>query len=342
MKIPVLTTVALLLAASIAQAAPLEPAHIPADAKWVIHVDFEQIRSSTLGKAVHAKMAEREKFTEKIKEATEKLGMNPAKDLLDATLYDTSYGTRKGVVLIHCNKLDQSKMVATFEKKHPDHTTDKYGDWKIYHWKAKMGRHGENPVSGAFANDNTIALCGDPEKLKKALDLISGKGEAVASDSDLLSGLPKKAMMVAHAIDVDAEYMKKTHCPVLKNCTEATVSWSEKKGTLVGQYEFTTESDEKAESFKAIVEGMKALVTLKVGEKEDLAKLVDGLKVKAKGSTFTLTYKAESEDILAAAETLKAMGKKKWGHHHHGKDGKGEKADCEECKKKDQEKKEAK
>jgi hypothetical protein len=322
MKIATLSAIALLLAANAAYAGPLNPAHLPSDAKWVGHVDFEQMRASKLAAACRKEMEKHEKFHSRIKEATDKLGMNPMKDLLGATMYDTGYKHHQGVVLIHCAKLDREKLVALFKKKHPDHTTSKYGDWTFYTWTAKHKRHGEHPVTGTFANDNTIALASDAGKLKKALDVISGKGESLGSDAKLLAGLGKKSIFAARAIDVDTEYMKKTRCPVLRNCEEATVVWREKDGELVGQYALVTDSEDTAKSFKAVVEGFKAIVSLKFSGDELAAKLTSGLNARAKGTAFNVTYKADSDDIIAAAHKMKEM-RKKWGGRHgygHPKD----------------------
>ena len=317
MRTLTLATVALLMAAATTQAAPLDPAHLPAGAKWVIHVDIEQIHKSDLVEACMAKFKENDKAQKKVKEITEKLGMNPMKDLLGVTIFDTEYGSRKGVVLIHCNKLDRKKLHAIFEKKHPKHKTTKYGNWTLNTWtEKKRGR--EMSITGTFANDNTIALSGSADKLKKALDVIAGKGKALGSDAKLVDGLGKKAIMVARAMDVDAAYMKKTKCPVLRNCTAATVVWSEKKGQLIGQYALTTDTEDTAKSFKAVVEGMKGLASLRFGSNKDVAKLMDGLKVKAKGTAFNLTYKAATSDIIAVAKKMKDM-RKKWGHRHHHK-----------------------
>lgn len=323
MKIRMLTLAVVVAVAGIAQAAPLVPAHLPSDAKWVIHVNLEQVRSSDLVEPWREKWEKHERVQEKIKEATEKMGLNPMKDLLGATVYDTKYGRHNGVALIHLSKSDPKKMVALFEKKHPDHKTTKVGDRTIYSWKVKSRRHGEHGMAGTFANDNTIVLSRSVDEVKNALAVIDGKSKAMAADGDLVDGLAKKSMMVARAIDVDPEYMKVTRCPVLKRCTSATVQWLERKGNLVGRYAFETESEDTAKDFKAVVDGLKGLAALRFGSDKEVSKVLDGLNAKAKGKELNITFKASTEDILTAAK--KHMGKhgKRWhkhGHKHHHKD----------------------
>ena len=323
MKVAIFTTLALLVAVgsfqvNTAKAGPLDQGHVAANAKWVLHVDFEKMRDSKIAAACRAEMKKHEKFNEKIKAATEKLGMNPMKDLLGVTMYDTGYRKHQGVLLIHCNKLDREKLGAIFKKKHPDAKHSKYGDWTLSTWKDK--KHGrEQMVTGAFANDNTIAMSSDAAKLKKALDVISGKSKSLGSDAELLDGLGKNAIMVARAIDVDTEYFKKARCHVLKNCTEVTVVWREKKGQLVGQYALVTDSEDTAKSFKAVVEGLKGLATLKFGRDELVSKLTSGLKAKTNGKELNVSYKADSEDLIAAGKKMKEMRKKWHGRHHHHK-----------------------
>ena len=67
-------------------------------------------------------------------ELTEKLGMNPMKDVLGATLYSSRYDGQIGVGLIYLKRLDQEKMVSLLKEQYPDHRTSEYGSRILHMW----------------------------------------------------------------------------------------------------------------------------------------------------------------------------------------------------------------
>jgi hypothetical protein len=314
MKIATLSTLALLIAVTTAQASSLNPEHVSADAKWVCHVDFEQMRSTKIAAACRAEIQKHEKFNELIKVATDRLGMNPMKDLLGATMYGTGYAKQQGVLLIQCNNLDRKKLTAILKKHHPRAKTVRHGKWTINTWTEKNG----DTVAGTFATENTIAICGDADHLKQALDVIGGGGKSLGRDAKLAQGMDKKSVFALRAIDIDTKKFRKKHGPKLPDVKDVSIVWREIKGYVVGEYKIVTDSAETAEGLRAAISGFQGLAKLKVRDKPLAAKLVNGLYAKSKGNLLYVVYKASNNDILAVAEKLKGAAKERRGHHHRG------------------------
>jgi hypothetical protein len=294
-------------------AGPLVAGHIPADAKWVCHLNVDAVRASDLAKACHEHCSKQEGYEKKLQACTDKLGMNPMQDILGVTVYDTTYERHHGVVLVHVRKVDKNKLLALLKEKHPDHKVSEHAGRKLYTWTAKKRWHGEHEMTACMADNKTIVMSRCPKRVQKALDVIMGKGKSLAEDSPLLERVPKKAMLVARAIDVDVEYKKTTRCPVLKNCSSASATFQEKKGTLSVQYQLVADTEEKAKRFKAIVDGMQAMAALRFADDEAAASLANALKTKAKGTAVSITWKAPTEDILSVM-------KKKMERWHRMKD----------------------
>ncbi len=59
-----------------------------------------------------------------------------------------------------------------------------------------------------------------------------------------------------------------------------------------------------------MVDGFKAMVNMRVGKLDAVKKVLAGLKYKAKGNTFTLTWKTSVDDIKAAVKQAMEQRKK--------------------------------
>ena len=312
-----LSLAAVLIAAfaGVAQAGALVPEHVSADAKWVGHVNCEAMRGSKLVQAGMEHWMKKGDCQAKIAAMSEKLGMNPMKDLLAVTLYDTAYDHDPGVAIVYVKNADQKKLIGLLHEKCPDVETAKHGERTLYTWTAKHRHHGEHEITGCFADAGTMVVSSDPHKVRAALDVIDGKKDGLAKDSPLTQGVSKSTLFMSRAVDVDAEYQKTTRCPVLKKCTAASVQWTERKGQLTGKYVLEANCEETAQQIGTIAEGLKAMAILRFGSDETVTSLMDGVKSKVKGTTFTLSVKVATDDVLAAARKCMERGKARWDHH---------------------------
>ncbi len=303
MKRFVALTAIVLLSAGFASAGPIVPKDIGSDAKWFGHVNFEAIRSLKLVQELKDKCPIHQQCQAKMQELAKKLGMNPMEDVLGATLYSNRYGGHVGVCLVYVKKLDQQKMVSLLKEKHPDYKTTEYGSRTLYIWTVK--HHGKKiDLTGTFANDKLIVIGDIDEQVKAALDVLDGKIPGLAKDAALLKGIAKNALLASRAIDVSEDYRKTARCPVLQNCKAAMVIWAEKDGQITGEYEFTTDSEQTAKNFKAIVDGLKAMGELRCGNIPAIKKVMDGLKCSAKGDSFTATFTTSTADAESAVKAV--------------------------------------
>jgi hypothetical protein len=303
MKRLVAFTAVALLSVGLASAGPLVPKDIGAGAKWFGHVNFEAIRSIKLVQDMKAQCPIHQQCQAKMEKLAKKLGMNPMEDVLGATLYSDRYGGQVGVVLIYVKKLDRERIVNILREKHPNYKTSEYGSRLLYNWTD--GHHGKKmDLTGTFASDSLIVIGADAQQVKAALDVLDGKKPGLAEDAPLIKGIPSTALLSSRGIDVPEDYRKTTLCPVLHNCKAASAVWTEEAGQITGKYEFTTESEETAKNFKAIVEGLKAMGELRYSDIPAVKKVMDGLECSAKGDSFTATFSMSTADVEAAVKAV--------------------------------------
>jgi len=297
----VVAAVCLLFVSSVAQAGPVVPGDIAHDAKWFGHINIEAVHSMEAVQDLRAKMEENDRVKDRMAEMAKKTGVNPAEDLLGVTIYATQYEGDVGVGLFYLKKFDAEKLVAMLKEKHSDVQTSNHGDRVLYTWLVKH-RRGEMELTGAIASENLIVIGAGEAEVKAALDVIGGKKDGLEADASLLAAASKNSLFASNAIDVPSDYQKTTKCPVLKKCDAASVNWMEKKGKITAKYEFTTKSEEMANGFKGIIDGAIAMADLRIKKMDAVKKVLDGLKYKAKGNVFSVTWKTTTDDIEAAVK----------------------------------------
>ena len=106
----ILTLLYLLVCVSLVQAAPLDPAMIPSDTKWLLHFDVEKARDWNLMQKWQQQMEGKEWYRDKVAEMVEAYGWNPAKDLKGVSMYDNEYARFNGVLALHVRNIDAEKI----------------------------------------------------------------------------------------------------------------------------------------------------------------------------------------------------------------------------------------
>ena len=289
--------------ASFAQAGPVVPGNISADAKWFGHINVEAIHSMEIVQELRTKMDKGGRLKDRMQRFSQQIGMNPMEDLLAVTIYATQYEGDVGVGLFYVKNVDRKKLLSVLEERQPDHETSQHGDRTLYTWTVKH-RRGEMELTATFASKKLIVIGAGEGHVKAALDTIDREKDGLDADSPLLAGASKKSLFVSNALDVPGDYREKTNCPVLRKCTAVTVNVAEKKGTLTGKYVFTADSEETASGFKGIVDAAMAMGRSRAGDGEAVKKVMDGVKSKVKGEVFTLTWKTTTDDIQAAVRQM--------------------------------------
>jgi hypothetical protein len=106
-------------------AAPLDPKRVPADAKWVIHLDYEALTDTQLMEIYRSKRPQRVERARKWLQ--ERYGIDPQQDLKDATLFSDSYRSHSGAIVLR-TAYDREKVEADVLKRRGVKTTQ----WQDY------------------------------------------------------------------------------------------------------------------------------------------------------------------------------------------------------------------
>jgi hypothetical protein len=295
--------------AALAQAAPLDPKQVAAEAKWVVEVDVDALVASSVVKDLYEKCTAKTpaagKFFDKVKAQT---GLDLRKDVHSVTLYGPG-GDHKGVMLV--NAAFDQKLLEEKAKAAPDYTSSTYGSYQLSSFTKKI--HGKKrPVTAAFWKPEVLVFAGSVDEVKSALDVLDGKQPGLSAGAPLAAEAAAGTIVLARAIDLSGAY-----CPVLKQSESLNLAVGENAGESFFAGKLVTKAPETAEQVKQVVEGFRALGLLRHGDDPEALKLVNLLNVKVADKTVEVEFHAPAADVAKQAEKAVEMHLKKAAEAHH-------------------------
>lgn len=321
--LPSAALAAVLFDPSPVNAAPLDLAAVAADATWVMHLDMDAVRGSAVVRRAWEKAQALHPHAGGMMDLAAKMtGMDPRKDLRDATAWGLDTDKRNGVMIVRgkVNRELLEKMAA----KAPDHQTMEHRGHTLHAWThRRRGRDGERMVGG-FHRDDVLVFGRTPEKVKAALDVLDGAAAAASGDGPLGGRVRPGSILVARAAAVDPD----TKCPVLKQGRAFRVALGEHEGRSFYRARLQMDSPAAADAVEDVVEGFTALGRLRWGDDADVLQLVKAVQADVAGDTCTIAWDGDAERVAAVVE--RAM--EEWRKRHRGRrwgwGGKDGSADC--------------
>jgi hypothetical protein len=287
-----------------AYAQPLEAKQVPADAKWVIHLDMDGVMASPLGDAINKKIEQTPRARAAIKEVEIITGLTYPQGLHDVTLYGRDFTPDAGVLLVHSNT-DHAKIMNALQL-NPAYASSTYGSYAVYTW-ADKGK----TMHGSFHGDSLIVMSQSEKNVQAALDLLDGKGAGLKADSSLLTGAGKSTLFYIAAEGLTAlQQEHHTKSPLLAQVDTGWISCDLQDKNMVLHGAIVVATAEAARQMCTSLEGIKAMVTL-AGNAEDAdpkarvaADAIKNVTAKAQNKTLTVDWPISLDLVRAELENI--------------------------------------
>jgi hypothetical protein len=257
----------------------LQMSIVPADARWVMHLDMEKFASSAVFKLL-TESGRGFDIQKKTNQFSEKLKMDPLKDIKGVTVFGRAKAGEEPVVAVSGN-FDKVRLLGLLKTESSFKETP-YGKYTLYNWE---GEH-----FGVFVNDNLALITEREADIKSALDALDGKAKNVSA-SPLMSLLKKESAgaMIQFALadigsltgqvkDAGAAHALPAMLTQMQSITGVVSETGDKLNTKI---EIGAESDQVAQSIQQTVQGLVALLNLQF--KEDAQPITRGITVKTDG-----------------------------------------------------------
>ena len=295
----------LMLIAPSLHAGPLNSHWVPADAKWLVHVDVDAGLRSKVGQAALDWALANPDLKEALAKAQATLGMKLPSDIHDVTLYGRSFGP-DGVVIVHA-ELNRDKLMSLLQSRKDLKSSDLRGR-TIYTWEEESPKDQadvSHTSAGALIDDTCVLLGHDKESIVAALDVIDGKQPALDSGSLLAQPAPPGTIGFIAAMHLESVANAPDRSLLFQKCREGLLALGEHEGQAFMHAQITAQSAEYAQQLTTMMKGMQALAELQnpqIGKDLDLVRVTNDDKV------VRVDWHAPGADVASLIGQLRPKG----------------------------------
>jgi hypothetical protein len=300
-------TIPLILASTflggVAFADPLKKEYVAADAKWVVHLDVENLLATQLGSFVTREILDKH-VAKPIADLKQQFDLDlDWRDIQSLTAYGSDLkqvAKGKGVLIIKSKINLAETLDGVIEKMGVQLGEDQVPLQRIQAEPFTLYSLKSNVFGTAMGND-VFLISRSEERLKRARDVIGGASENLTSSKSFPS-LPNKpkGFLVAAVADAFPRGMKlPPPAQGLKNAEGGQIEAGESADHLFLNLAVNTKDSESATQMQQVVQGIVAMAALSQSENRDLQKLVQGTKVSGSEKTVRVNVELPTADVIA-------------------------------------------
>jgi len=320
---------ATLIPSSVLMASPLEPSRVPADAKWVVHVDLEAVAKTQLADRVREN---RRRLLMPVRMWLQnKYGIDLREGLDSVTLYGHNYEPHSGTLILRAD-YDRDKVQAKLESK-PGVQKETRGEFTFYKVSTSKspaslsttGRpqasdtkassrerqtqtihQNDHPMTIVLVDSKTVVFASSDDAAQAAIALAKPRADAVAvkTDSPLLSHHTKGTILYGAARDLGEIKQRDGFFPVLSQHEQIYVSVGIQNEQVVKDVTLIARNTEVAENMQKAVEGLNAFGLVWAADSEALATVIKDREITREGKTVRIKGHSDRETVGNAAEEL--------------------------------------
>ncbi len=294
-------------------------------AVWAAHVDIAAMTKSAMATGMMELVTSEDSTmpadkAKKVVQCWEKIGK-----VKSVTLFGPSIDKTEAILLADLVEYDRTE-VETMLGVADGAQTNSHGDHTLIAFTPKKHRRRAQeagPQYVCFYNAKTIVVGGDLKRLGEALDLLDGKGKALAADSELAGLLtPSKGSIMVAAVTgvkglVASAEKKFGASPVgpgatmMKNAQSVRMEIGELEATMSVAINGVMATEQDAQNLQRMGEGLLAVIGMRAQENKDVAAFLQAIKLSSKGKTVSVGISMPVEDVLSKIQAemlLKAAG----------------------------------
>jgi hypothetical protein len=280
------------------QANPLDVRQVSGDAKWLVHLDVDAMRDSTL--VVKAYLADTQPWKQLqswLDTACQEIGVDVKTDLHGITVFGKNLGKLQGVAIINAEM--QPDVILARAKTEPGYKSTKYGDGQIYSWT-----DGRETIVGTFYEPTVLVIARTQKEVQHAIDVLSGKEAGLAEEQCPVVGtVPAGTMLVAWAKGLADLPLPFQSAAVLKSQAIGLLV-SEKQGEVSATLRLVIPTADTAGKVLAVLEGLRSAAELQYEGNAGMTSILSRLKLSAAGLTVNAELRAPADDLWNQVQRL--------------------------------------
>jgi hypothetical protein len=291
-------------------AGPLSRADVPAEPAWLVHLDFDGLRSTGFGQVIQQQM-NRPEVQDRLAAFQAVFSFDLRTQLHAATLYSVGAAPEDGVLLVYAD-FDANRLVTLAKAANGAQNTT-YNNHVMYSWidEKKPATAGKKPRVFASIAGGRVVFGQRQDRVGAALDVLDGTALSLTSSANFpLVGVPGDNSFVeaaARKMDLAGGL---PNANVLRLSKSMLFQETEAQGQLTATFSLEANNEEVAGNINSIAQGLVALMKLQT-DRPEAVKLANAIAVGQNGARITATFSMPTADLLQlikAAQARKAGG----------------------------------
>ena len=279
-------------------AGPLQRVDVAAEPAWVMHIDCDALRPTSLGQYLLAEM-DKPDARPKLAAFQTLFSFDPRKQLHGLTLYSAGSAPEDAVLLVYAD-FDAERLV-TLAKAARDSRSTPYKKNVIYNWidDKKQATNGILARTYAAIAGSRVVLFAHQEKcVAKALDVLDRAAPNLAAGKVFpqLGASGNTSFIEASARKLDIPDST-PNAAMFRLAKGMQLQVGEVKGKVTATLSFEANSEEVAKQAASVVHGMLALVRWQ-SQKPEIGKLAQALSLKQDGPSVVATLAMPAADVI--------------------------------------------
>ena len=301
-----LVTVGTAMVAVGALAGPLQRSDLPAEPVWVMHMDCDALRPTSIGQFLLAEMAKPE-AENKFAAFQLMFSFDPRTALHGLTLYSTGAAPEDGILIVYAD-FDPGRLI-TLAKAARDYQTATHRIHTIHNWidEKKTNMNGGNPRAYAAISGNRVVFGQKQERVAQALDAMDRISPNLAGGAAFSNlGAARGSILEAAARKFDLP-ASDPNAAVFRLSKQMGLLVSESQRTVSATLTLEAGDEEVAGHINAIGSGLISLMKLQK-EKPEAVKFAEALVLRQEGNKVIVSASMPANDII---EGMKADAARK-------------------------------
>ena len=280
-----------------AWAGPLQTAQVGADARWVVHVDVDRLRTTAVGQALMDQLTAGA-GGRKMDALAAILGADLRRDLSGATLYGPTTNEADAVVLL-AGRLNQQQL-ETLVKADDGYRAETYQGATVHSW-VDRSKQPARRAHAAMLPGGPLVLAGSGPALRGALDVLQGRATALSSDNRHGLALDPSAAATFFLAGADLAGLKSADAPpkaqTLRQARSGSISLGEEGADSVGRLRLVAATPEGAKLMADAARGLMAVAQLSDETDAATRELLNSLQIEQQGSEAGLTLRMPAQKV---------------------------------------------
>jgi hypothetical protein len=279
-------------------AGPLQRADLPADPAWVLHVDCDALRPSTIGQYLLSEL-EKPDAQEQFAAIQAIFSFDPRTQLHGLTLFSAGTTPADGVLLAHAD-IDPDRLIV-LAKAAKDYQTTTHNGLVIHSWidDKKPAVNDVKPRTyAALFNRNVIVFGQKESTVAQTLDVLARKVPSLAADSafaQLCAGGDNSFVQaMARKIELPNN---DPNAAVFRLAKLIRLKIGEASRQITASLVLEANDDQIANQITSIVQGLTSLLKLQ-DKKPEAAKLANALTIHQSGVSVTVNLSLPADDVV--------------------------------------------